>query len=345
MSDPLQLISLSRFHRRVTLDTKYGRLAVTFADIGCETGPALLYLPGMFASRYLGIPLHTIAARAGVRLLVVDRPGMGDSTDVPLAQRIAAWIDIVPRLLAHLKITRVNLVSHSAGAIYLLNTWAKCHDVVNPVIALLAPWVDPTHSRVTAMQIAQYIPTKAFAAWHHIPRFFVLRASPVLALSGSLVRHMSPLSGRSAAEELSFVEANWRRVERDYGIPYEEQVALARLTLRFMYAEDTVGANSEALQCLRKEEGNNWGVCSDYAACAQMLAADEASREGPAIVRTYFAMKDALVGSRGQTYFEQCWQAAELDGIDFVSKTIEGSDHDTLSQSVEVWEEIFSLVK
>lgn len=55
---------------------------------------------------------------------------MGGSTDVPLAQRVAVWVELVPRLLAHLGIQRVALVSHSAGTIYLLNTLAYCRDIL-----------------------------------------------------------------------------------------------------------------------------------------------------------------------------------------------------------------------
>lgn len=144
MSDPLGLISSNRFHRRVNLDTICGPLTVSFAEMGCATGPALLFIPGMFASRYVGIPLHPIAERAGVRLLVVDRPGMGASTDVPLNKRIAAWVDLLPRLLAHLGITRVNLVAHSNGTVYLLNTWAQCRELVGPEITLLGILLHPS---------------------------------------------------------------------------------------------------------------------------------------------------------------------------------------------------------
>lgn len=143
MSGPYHLIGKSCFHRRIDLDTAYGPLNITFADIGCEKGPALLFMPGMFASRYLGIPLHAIAERAGVRLLVVDRPGMGASTDVPLAQRVAAWTDMLPYFLAYLRIPRVSLVAHSAGTIYLLNTWAQCRDYINPVMAVIGIGSDP----------------------------------------------------------------------------------------------------------------------------------------------------------------------------------------------------------
>ncbi|KAL4971639.1 alpha/beta-hydrolase [Aspergillus desertorum] len=335
MSTAITLISRNTFHRRVKLTTTNGPLVVTFSDIGCATGPVVLYLPGMFASRYHGIPMHVVAERAGVRLLVVDRPGMGASTDVPVAKRIAVWTDIVPRLLAHLGITSVTLASHSAGTIYLLNTWARCHGLVNPHIILLAPWVDPAHSRVTAMQLAQY-----FALWHHIPRFFVTQASPTLASSGTAIRVLSMSSrsgsGSLAENDRSFLDANWRRVERDYGVPHGEQAELSRLAARFMFAEGTVGANREALQCLRKENGDDWGECNDYASFARTISAVEQNTSRRITLRAFFAAEDAMIGRRGQKYLEH---------IDFVSTTVDRTDHDSVAQSVEVWEAIFKLVR
>ncbi|KAL4999996.1 alpha/beta-hydrolase [Aspergillus recurvatus] len=350
MPTAITLVSRNTFHRRVKLTTAHGPLTVSFADLGCATGPALLYLPGMFASRYLGIPMHVMAERAGVRLLVVDRPGMGASTDVPLAKRIAVWVDIVPRLLVHLGVPCVTLVSHSAGTIYLLNTWARCQGLVNPHIILLAPWVDPARSRITAMQMAQYLPSKAFALWHHIPRFFVTRASPVLASSGSAARQMSMTLGSGSLnrteEDRSFLDANWHRVERDYGVPHGEQAELAGLAVRFMFAEDTAGANREALQCLRKGDGGDWGECSDYASFAQMISAVERNAGRCVTLRAFFAAKDAMVGSQGQRYLEECWRAPGLgESINFVSTTVGRTDHDTVAQSVEVWEAIFDLVQ
>ncbi|KAL4783348.1 Alpha/Beta hydrolase protein [Aspergillus varians] len=350
MTSPLTLVSNISFHRRITLDTSHGPLTISYADIGCPTGPAVLYIPGMFASRYLGIPLHIIAERAGVRLLVIDRPGMGASPDVPVSQRISVWVDIVPRLLAHLAIPRVTLVSHSAGTIYLLNTWAKCRELMSPVVIFLAPWVDAAHSRVTAMQAAQYIPAPAFSFWNAIPKFVITQATPALGASAAAMRRMTMASGigtNRSDEGGTFLDENWRRMERDYGVPREEAAAMWGVASRFMFAENTVGANGEALQCLRKGDGGDWGVCSDYASGMRALAGLEMGRaEGERVtVRTYFSETDAMVGSRGQQYFEQCWRAPEVEGVDFVCRTIEGTDHDAVAQSVEVWEEIFSLVR
>lgn len=143
MSDPLAIVSRSTFHRRVKLDTANGPLTVSYADIGNPEGPVLFFLPGMFASRYSGIITHVIAERFGVRMIAVDRFGMGATTDVPLAKRIAAWVDLFPRLLAHLQIPRVSLVSHSCGTIYLFNTWALCREVVNPQIFVIGIVLNP----------------------------------------------------------------------------------------------------------------------------------------------------------------------------------------------------------
>lgn len=194
------------------------------------------------------------------------------------------------------------------------------------------------------MQMAQYVPTKAFALWHLIPRFFVTQATPVLAASGALFHPKSSRSGEAVEENHSSFDANGRRVERDYGVSRAEQAKLFRLALTFMWDENTVGANSEALQCLRKSDGSDWEACSDYAQCAQVLAAREQSIDGPVSLRAYFASTDALVGSRGQRYFEQCWQAPGVEAIDFVSTTVDKTDHDTVMQSAEVWGAIFASV-
>lgn len=57
---------------------------------------------------------------------------MGRSTDVALERRISVWVELVPRLLQHLGIRHVSLVSHSAGTMYLFNTLHHCRDVLHP---------------------------------------------------------------------------------------------------------------------------------------------------------------------------------------------------------------------
>ncbi|KAL4945568.1 hypothetical protein BDV06DRAFT_219257 [Aspergillus oleicola] len=371
MTDPTTLISNRNFHRRITLPTpSHGPLTITYADIGSPTGPTLLFCPGMFASRYLGIPLHVLAERAGVRLIVADRPGMGGATDVSAEERIRAWVEIFPRLLEHLGVQSVALASHSAGTMYLFNAWKSYPNLVEGRAFCLAPWVDPSHSRVTSMQAASYLPKGLFAYWHSIPRFFVTQASPVLASSGAVMRKMSgsmsSLSGLSSSKsdsqeesDKNFLDANYKRIQRDYGVPVKESEELAKLALKYMFDEETVGANGEALVCLRKtkNQGRDWGVCEDYAECAKTLQnlkgagvqLEGVEGNGKVELRAYFAEKDALTGSRGQRYFDECWkiqtQSKEEEGnVKYLGRMVQGTDHDTLAQAVEVWEEIFGLV-
>ncbi len=163
------------------------------------------------------------------------------------------------------------------------------------------------------------------------------------------MRRMSMSSGigtTQADEDRTFLDENFRRIERDYGVPKKESEELSRLAINFMFTENTVGANSEALQCLRKGDGGEWGVCGDYAACRNTLAELERQRDRSerATIRAYFSETDALVGSRGQKYFEESWKTPSLEEVDFECKMIKGTDHDTVAQSVGVWEEVFSLV-
>jgi hypothetical protein len=50
------------------------------------------------------------------------------------------------------------------------------------------------------------------------------------------------------------------------------------------------------------------------------------------------------VGKKGQEYFEGCWRGAG-EGVGFESRRVEGTDHDTVSQSAKVWKQIFALFR
>ncbi|KAJ5543499.1 hypothetical protein N7535_005923 [Penicillium sp. DV-2018c] len=347
----LSYISNSRFHRSFTFDsaTTSGPLKVTYGEYGRvpnerDTVPTLLLMPGMYSSRYIGICLHAIADKCGVRVVVVDRPGMGNSTDVALAQRVSAWIETVPRLLAHLNIQHVSLASHSAGTIYLLNTLYHCRDILRPdkpMATLLAPWVDPAKSGITTMKMAQYIPTPAFKLWHHIPRLFLQEGSPI-AMSGAAVAKFSAnLPSKSNDNQAK----NRRYIAEKYALTVDQQKEIDSAMMQAMFQEDTVGSNSEALQCLRKE-ANTWGNCEDYEVFVRELVEVERARDGPPLrVKVFFGESDSMIGKKGQDYFEETWgqtRGGDLGGVvEFESTTVAGTDHDSLVQSAEVWESIF----
>lgn len=208
---------------------------------------------------------------------------------------------------------------------------------------MTAPWVDPTHSRVTSMQLAQLAPVKIFNVWHQIPRFFLLKAGPALASSGAVVTKIQGSVSRHGQGRTSSsqVDKTRRRIERDYGLARDMQVELETLIFRFLFEESTVGANAEALQCLRKGPPGTWGVCDDYAWFVTELAGRErsAGRRRRLKVQAYFAENDSMIGKKGQGYMEECWRGQ--DAVDFEAKTIPGVDHDSLSQCTEILERVF----
>ena len=63
---------------------------------------------------------------------MLKSPGMGNTAEVPIDQRIPIWLELVPKLLSHLSIDHVALLSHSSGTIYLLNTLYHCRDILHP---------------------------------------------------------------------------------------------------------------------------------------------------------------------------------------------------------------------
>lgn len=119
--------------------------------------------------------------------------------------------------------------------------------------------------------------------------------------------------------------------------------------MQFMFQERTVGSNSEALHCLRKEP-NTWGKCEDYEVFVRELVELERGRASvPLRVRAFFAESDSMIGKKGQAYFEKCWhQINDGDfriGVEFESRIVAGTDHDSLVQSAEVWESIFKRMQ
>lgn len=77
-----EYLAQDQFHRRFVLPATadHGELQVSYADVGripdsdnSTHHPTVLFIPGMFASRYLSVWMHAIAERLGVRVLIVDR--------------------------------------------------------------------------------------------------------------------------------------------------------------------------------------------------------------------------------------------------------------------------------
>lgn len=132
-------------------------LKVSFADVGDHDGhPVIVYL-GLGAVRYLVGLYDELASALHLRLICIDRWGIGKTDDVPNERRgLLEWVSVVEDVAQILDIFEFSVLAHSAGAPYamamaLLNS----HRITGPV-HLLAPWVSPEVE--TSYRWLKYVP-------------------------------------------------------------------------------------------------------------------------------------------------------------------------------------------
>jgi pimeloyl-ACP methyl ester carboxylesterase len=95
---------------------KNGR-QLAYAEYGDEHGRPLFFFHGVPGSR-LFRPSDGITAKAGVRLITVDRPGYGRSDFQP-GRRILDWPSDILELATALRIERFAVAGHSGGGPYV----------------------------------------------------------------------------------------------------------------------------------------------------------------------------------------------------------------------------------
>ncbi|PYH48651.1 alpha/beta fold hydrolase [Aspergillus saccharolyticus JOP 1030-1] len=334
-----------RFHQRFVLPATedHGPIAVTYADVGPrqnEDGspvPVILAVPGMAGSRLWLYHQDHLANVIGVRLLSIDRPGIGGSTPVPVEKRVSIWLETVTALLDHLSVPHVVPISHSAGTIYLLNLLACRRDLLwprKPIAMLLAPWVEPKHSDVLSMQMARMLPTGMLNQWNKLIQFSLTKIAPTFGASAGILANLSsslPSMGKGPISE------GTDPCLATYGMSAEAVETLEKITLEYMFKENSTGINDEAIVCLKKGTSGLWGACEDLPAYVRHMVqagrdrTQQHPQEEPLRLKGVFAEKDGMIGYKGQQYFEQCFTRDNLGGVvSFESVVIPGTEHDSV---------------
>ncbi len=136
-----------------------GGRRLAYDDVGDPSGVPVVYLHGCPDSRLSRHPDDSIAARAGVRLIAVDRPGYGASDRSAETSRTAMAGDLVA-LLDHLAIERTAVVGWSAGGQYALACAAVAPEriVAAGVVAGTTPYsVEMDVEEAAAMLLPAYM--------------------------------------------------------------------------------------------------------------------------------------------------------------------------------------------
>ena len=210
------------------------RRVISFSEVGDSEGSAVFCCVGMGLTRYIMAFYDELALTLKLRLITLDRPGVGDSEPhgdgdgTPLgwpgefSGRAAGFCGCRPKVFfladvetddvqavcQALKITKFSILAHSAGAIYALAIALRMPQQIRGRIHLLAPWIPPSQLSVAMSAQQDYPPAGAVPTSQKIlralptPIFRVANSSFMSATSASLTRSV-PKSPRRKRKSTS----------------------------------------------------------------------------------------------------------------------------------------------
>lgn len=151
----------SRLSRRVKHPLT-GRV-ISFSEVGDRHGAAVFVCLGMGLTRYVAAFYDELATTLRLRLITIDRPGVGGSEPYPPGDRSGplSWPDDVLAVSHHLGVTKFSMLAHSAGAIYALATALIVPHLIQGKIHLLAPWIPPSQLEAISHPTASAPPAAA----------------------------------------------------------------------------------------------------------------------------------------------------------------------------------------
>ncbi|MBF4162869.1 alpha/beta fold hydrolase [Nocardioides acrostichi] len=132
---------------------------MSFAEYGSRSGPAIVWMHGTpGARRQIPLEARDYAREHGLRIIGIDRPGIGSSTP-HLYEQILDWTDDLALLLDTLSIEEFRVVGLSGGGPYALAAGAAFPDRVPGVGVLggVAPTVGPHASDGGIIQLAVHL--------------------------------------------------------------------------------------------------------------------------------------------------------------------------------------------
>ncbi|RYP77935.1 hypothetical protein DL770_006975 [Monosporascus sp. CRB-9-2] len=284
--------------------TRSSPLRVAYSDIGDSEGTPLLFVGGLFGTRYTLALADKLSKERHVRLISPDKPGIGGTDAVDVEQKVGVWL--VEALTEQLDLTHISLIAHSSGAIYALNTVLHLRHLLrprHPYVALVAPWVHPSDSHTFQATVASALPDWAVHRYTARPG---VEMKDTDALTKAIDTKMLEYAPRENIE----------------GVSQEALFCLRRGSKQIWGGwEDYDGF----LSLLRESE-------------AKLL-----ERRGDKLtVDVYFAESDNSSGSRGSEWFDACWKTHATDFTNYKSRTAPGTTHETVMRpEFEVLDNVF----
>lgn len=129
---------------------------LSFAEYGSPRGPAIVWMHGTpGARRQIPLEARAIAEASGLRIIGIDRPGIGSSTP-HLYPNVLDWVHDLSMLLDTLAIDTARIIGLSGGGPYALAAGAGLPDRIHGVGVLggVAPTRGPDAAEGGIIQLA-----------------------------------------------------------------------------------------------------------------------------------------------------------------------------------------------
>lgn len=156
-----KLLASPRLTRLVKLQNYPNEgMTVSLSDVGCATGHPVLVFLGLGCVRYLVALYDELASALNLRLIAIDRWGLGKTSEVPDSKRgVEEWSKIVEEVASQLSLTQYSILAHSAGGLYALGSAQRFSGRVKGSIHLLAPISSSGDSLAGAFKLLKYVPS------------------------------------------------------------------------------------------------------------------------------------------------------------------------------------------
>ncbi|ETS84158.1 hypothetical protein PFICI_02183 [Pestalotiopsis fici W106-1] len=240
-------------------------LRISYADYGYRNTEnpnvekVFLFFGPLLGSRMLHIAKDALAKEYGVRIINADRPGFGDTPDVDAEGRLAFWRKALFALLQHLQIRHVHLGAQSAGTVYAVDFILHYPEMLyshNAYLAIGAPWIHPSHSRIWYMSVTNALPRFLLVQVDKLASLFSVVSAPILETSFGLTSALGTwFATQPAGDDASTAV--------DPAVAFAE--ALDPKLADFIYAMPVHGISNESIVLMKKTQGTSgWADWVDY---------------------------------------------------------------------------------
>lgn len=200
--------------------SRHGGRVIAWHEFGCSANPrgTVLYCHGTPGSGYEALFFDEAARELGIRIVALDRPGLGASDAVDY-RTVSGWVeDDVAAVVKHLGIEKASVIGFSGGSPHAMGIAARMPELVDRLV-LLAPF---THHSLWSSRLGHALTPLRVHASHLTMSWFPktlidLLAQGVGAVAGSRSVFAEALSrrvqGRSAAYRMA--------VAHDYALQFK----------------------------------------------------------------------------------------------------------------------------